>query len=793
MTGRTPRGLRLHIGIFGRRNVGKSSLLNAITRQQVSIVSEQAGTTTDPVEKPMELLPLGPVLFIDTAGVDDAGALGTLRVERTRLVLDRTDVGVIVTDCGQWGDYEEALRAQMASLKIPVVVVFNKSDLDCPNPDKVAQLSLAGVRVVEAAATQGVGVLDLRSALVAAAPADFMEAPALLSDLVPPGEVAVLVVPIDKEAPKGRLIMPQVQAIRDLLDNDSWCLVVKERELRSALDTLKRQPRLVVTDSQAFLKVAADTPPDVPMTSFSILFSRLKGDLTTLVRGALAIEKLKAGDRILIAEACSHHTIGEDIGRVKIPRWLEQYVGGKLKFQHVQGHDFPADLSSYSLVIHCGSCTQGRREMLGKILKCQSAGVPISNYGLVIAYSLGIFERALSPFPGALEALRQKELIACSQISNTSSGAVGAACEPRPCNTADTSIGERLTSTMNHGEIINWLREQRPEQLAVLWAQADQVRKQHVGDAVHLRGLVEISNYCIRQCTYCGIRCGNQAVERYRVPASEILQCAHRAVKLGYGTLVMQAGEDPGLTRQWVADLVARIKAETPLAVTLSLGERPDEDLQAWRAAGANRYLLRFETSDPDLYATIHPPRPGQTDNRFSILARLREIGYEVGSGIMVGIPGQTVESVADDLLAFRNIDLDMIGIGPFIAHPDTPLGQEHERAAVTGQVGNDETTVLKVVALARILRPDANIPATTALGTINRDSGRAHGLMRGANVVMPNLTPAQYRVKYTIYPNKASIDVTTDEGNASFRASIESLGRTIGEGAGGRCRAART
>lgn len=409
MAGRTPRGLRLHIGIFGRRNVGKSSLLNAVTRQQVSIVSAEAGTTTDPVEKPMELLPLGPVVFIDTAGVDDVGALGALRVSKTQQVLDRTDLGVIVTECGEWGEFENALLEKMSGAKIPVVAVFNKIDLARPEPACEANLRAAGVHVVQAAATNGVGVLDLRAALVDAAPADYMEAPSLLSDLVPPGEMAVLVVPIDKEAPKGRLILPQVQSIRDLLDNDSWCLVVKERELRAALDTLTRPPRLVVTDSQAFLKVAADTPPAVAMTSFSILFSRLKGDLCTLVRGACAVDSLRGGDRVLIAEACSHHPIGEDIGRVKIPRWLEQYVGAKLEFQHVQGHDFPADLSEYRLVIHCGSCTQNRREMLSKIVKCQRAGVPITNYGLVIAYSLGIFERALSPFPAALEVWRQEK------------------------------------------------------------------------------------------------------------------------------------------------------------------------------------------------------------------------------------------------------------------------------------------------------------------------------------------------------------------------------------------------
>lgn len=406
MPGGTTRGLRLHIGIFGRRNVGKSSLLNAITRQQVSIVSDAAGTTTDPVEKPMELLPLGPVVFIDTAGVDDEGALGSLRVSRTNQVLQRTDLGVIVTEAPEWGEFEESLRLTMNQLKIPIVVVFNKIDLNQPDEEKEALLRASGVAVVHTAAASGQGILDLRAALLQSAPADYMEPPSLLSDLVPPGDVAVLVVPIDKEAPKGRLITPQVQTIRDLLDNDSFCLVVKERELKEALSVLSHPPRLVVTDSQAFLKVAADTPTEVPLTSFSILFSRFKGDLRVMVEGACAVDRLKSGDQVLIAEACSHHPIGEDIGRVKIPRWLEQYVGGALNFKHVQGHDFPADLSPYKLVIHCGACSQNRREVLNKIMKCQEAGVPITNYGLVIAYSLGIFERALSPFPAALDAYR---------------------------------------------------------------------------------------------------------------------------------------------------------------------------------------------------------------------------------------------------------------------------------------------------------------------------------------------------------------------------------------------------
>ena len=401
-----PKSFRLHIGIFGRRNVGKSSLLNAITRQQVSIVSEFAGTTTDPVEKPMELLPLGPVLFIDTAGIDDVGALGELRVQKTRQVFDRTDLGVLVADAAEWGEFEERTLGEFVARGTPAIVVFNKVDLNEPLASVIDELQAKGVPVVRTAATSGAGILDFRQALLDNAPDDFVNNPTILADLVGPGEIAILVAPIDKEAPKGRLIMPQVQSIRDLLDNDAYCMVVKERELRTALENLRKPPKLVVTDSQAFLKVAADTPRDVPLTSFSILFSRFRGDLLSQVQGTLAIDSLRTGDRVLIAEACSHHPIAEDIGRVKIPRWLTQYVGGKLEFTHVQGHDFPDDVSPYKLVVHCGACTVNRREVLSRIMRCRQAGVPFTNYGLAIAFSLGIFERALEPFPAALEVYR---------------------------------------------------------------------------------------------------------------------------------------------------------------------------------------------------------------------------------------------------------------------------------------------------------------------------------------------------------------------------------------------------
>ncbi len=403
---RAPKTFRLHIGIFGRRNTGKSSILNALTQQDVSIVSEIAGTTTDPVEKPMELLPLGPVLFIDTAGIDDVGDLGGKRIAKTMQVFDRTDLGVIVTNFLTWGEFENKLIEELRIRNIPYIIIFNKIDIYPENKDIIPVIEELKIPFIYTSATEATGIAELRQLLLQKAPSDFINRPSILADLVGPGEAAILVIPIDKEAPKGRLILPQVQSIRDLLDNDSFCMVVKERELREALNRLNKPPKLVVTDSQAFLKVAADTPNDIPLTSFSILFARFQGDLIEMVAGAMSIDKLKTGDKILIAEACTHHPIGEDIGTVKIPRWLTQYVGGKLEIDNIRGNDFPENISQYKLIIHCGACMWNRRNMLSRIEKARQAQVPITNYGLTIAYSLGIFERALQPFPAALEVYK---------------------------------------------------------------------------------------------------------------------------------------------------------------------------------------------------------------------------------------------------------------------------------------------------------------------------------------------------------------------------------------------------
>jgi biotin synthase len=347
-------------------------------------------------------------------------------------------------------------------------------------------------------------------------------------------------------------------------------------------------------------------------------------------------------------------------------------------------------------------------------------------------------------------------------------------------------LGELDPATMDRAAVGRWVREEEPARLERLWAAADAVRQAHVGDEVHLRGLVELSNVCVRQCAYCGIRAGHRGLRRYRMTADEVLACAREITSFGFGTAVLQSGEDYGLTRDWVADVVRRIKRETPLAVTLSLGERSEADLLAWREAGADRYLLRFETSDPELYARIHPQRPGQEHDRFWVLRRLRDLGYEVGSGMMVGIPGQTWDTLAGDVWTLREYDHDMIGIGPFIPHPDTPLGSRACADAGPEQVPPSEDVVLRAVALARLVCPGANIPSTTALATINPLRGREHGLQRGANVVMPNFTPSEYRVLYEIYPGKACLHETAGTCRECLVARIEGIGRTVGVGPGG-------
>jgi [FeFe] hydrogenase H-cluster maturation GTPase HydF len=395
---KTPKSLRLHIALFGRTNVGKSSFLNLVAGQDVAIVSEQAGTTTDVVEKPMELLPIGPVVFLDTAGVDDTTALGEKRIGRTEKVFDRADVILLLHEGDEVTGFERSIEARAAEKKIPVIKIANKADLT--NPSDPSYLCCNSTDL----ASRDKILAELKAEILRVCPDEFISPPPLMGDLVKPGGLAVLVVPIDLQAPKGRLILPQVSTIRDALDNDAATLICKEREYAHMLSVLKQPPDIVICDSQMVLKMVADTPPGIPCTTFSILFARLKGDLRKFAIGAATIEKLNPGDKVLIAESCSHHALEDDIGRVKIPRWLRQYVGIDLEIDIFSGRDFPDTLSDYKLAVQCGGCMQNRREVLSRIEKCEAAGVPITNYGLCISQTQGVLRRVLSPFPAALDA-----------------------------------------------------------------------------------------------------------------------------------------------------------------------------------------------------------------------------------------------------------------------------------------------------------------------------------------------------------------------------------------------------
>ncbi len=399
----TPSGERIHIGIFGRRNAGKSSIINALTGQELAIVSEVRGTTTDPVSKSMELLPLGPVVMIDTPGLDDEGGLGALRIQKAYQMLNKSDIALLVID-GRTGITAEdrQILERIRKKNIPYAVIFNKADIVRPDRDKVSK-TLADSKINEersiwVSAETKENIHQLKELIASLIPA---ESPGhrIVGDLIQPSDFIILVVPIDKAAPKGRLILPQQQTIRDILDSDAVSIIVKETHLKETLESLDRRPALVITDSQAFKKAAADTPADIPLTSFSILFARYKGNLKTLVEGARMLDKLKDGDKVLISEGCTHHRQCDDIGTVKLPGWIKQYTGKELDFQFTSGTEFPAVLEDYELIIHCGGCTLNEREMKYRLKCAEDAGIPMTNYGTAIAYMNGILDRSIAVFP----------------------------------------------------------------------------------------------------------------------------------------------------------------------------------------------------------------------------------------------------------------------------------------------------------------------------------------------------------------------------------------------------------
>ena len=404
----TPMSERIHIGFFGKRNAGKSSVMNAVTGQDIAVVSDVKGTTTDPVYKSMELLPLGPVVMMDTPGIDDEGDLGNLRVKKSYQVLNKTDVAVLVID-GTAGASEEdrALLIRIREKKIPYVVVLNKKELAPPEAeqDTARFLELAEDHMISVSAADGSGIHELKEMIGRIAKTEEPEK-YLVRDLLAPSDIAVLVVPIDSAAPKGRLILPQQQTIRDILEADAVSVVVKETELKNVFEKFTQKPKMVITDSQAFAQVAKDTPDDILLTSFSILMARYKGNLEQAVRGVTALDALEDGDTVLISEGCTHHRQCDDIGTVKIPRWIREYTGKEIQIETTSGTEFPDDLTKYKLIVHCGGCMLNEREMKYRLSCAQDQGVPMTNYGILIAYVKGILKRSVQVFPEIYELLQ---------------------------------------------------------------------------------------------------------------------------------------------------------------------------------------------------------------------------------------------------------------------------------------------------------------------------------------------------------------------------------------------------
>ncbi len=398
---KTPRGLRPYIVILGRRNAGKSSLINAITGQPIAIVSDIEGTTTDPVSKAMEVLPIGPVVIVDTAGIDDIGKLGKERVKKTEKMIERADVGIIVIDERGWQEEEEEIYKKLKRNNAGIIIVLNK--IDTVNSDVVEELEklmkLKNEELIKVSAKDNVGIEDLKEKIKEVLPQHVIQENTIIGDMINGGDLVLLVAPIDLEAPAGRLILPQVQTLRDILDNDAVGMIVKEKELRHVIDDMGIMPKLVITDSQAVLDVYADLPENMPFTTFSILFARFKGELDIFVEGVLEIDKLKDGDKVLISEACTHYTAADDIGRVKIPRWILNYTGKDIKFDVFAGKEFPDDIDNYKLVVHCGGCVITRREMLRRMKFLQNRNIPVTNYGVAISYLHGMLRRTLSPIP----------------------------------------------------------------------------------------------------------------------------------------------------------------------------------------------------------------------------------------------------------------------------------------------------------------------------------------------------------------------------------------------------------
>lgn len=734
----TPSGERLRISFFGKRNAGKSSLVNAVTGQQLAVVSDTLGTTTDPVSKAMELLPLGPVVITDTPGYDDEGELGEKRVRKTKQILNKSDIAVLVTDASRPLEPIEEEMLQLFVMKnIPYIIARNKVDT---LSDSEKLLASEDEHIIYTSATEGLNIDRLKDK-IGGLNADQGPGVRLVGDIISPGQLIVLVIPIDEAAPKGRLILPQQQAIRDILESGAYAITTRETELSDLLERLgeDRRPDLVITDSQAFERVSREVPEDIPLTSFSILMARYKGFLETAVKGARAIDELRDGDKVLISEGCTHHRQCGDIGTVKLPNWLRQRTGRELIIETSSGGDFPEDLEEYSLIIHCGGCMLSAREMTYRMKCAIDAGVPFTNYGVAIAYMKGILDRSIAMIPHS---------------------------------SAVTRLIDKLERdhTLTRDEWRCILENFDQEDLEYAGSRARMVADRVYGRDIYIRGIVEFSNICNRNCNYCGLRSGNSRLERYRLSEDDILECCRDGYRYGFRTFVLQSGEDPYYDRDMICRIVRRIREEYPdVAITLSIGEKSYEDYKAFREAGADRYLLRHETANREHYNQLHPSDMSW-ENRMRCLRDLKSLGYQVGCGVMIGAPGQTTDCLIDDMEFMGDFRPEMIGLGPFLPHSDTPYRDEPK--------GSYDMTLL-LISLCRLMLPDVLLPATTALGTI-RPNGREMGVLAGANVIMPNLSPVQVRDKYMLYDNKICTGDTSDQCRGCIERRMELIGYNV-------------
>lgn len=714
MIQKTMKALRLQIGIFGRTNVGKSSFLNLVAGQDVAITSEEAGTTTDVVEKAMELLPLGPVLWLDTAGVDDHSALSDLRLEKTKKIFDRCDVAILVLEADIWTQDEENIIAELSARKTPVICVINKTDLRHPGNSYLESLKARSLPVILASSISNYEKRDetlqaLKKIMVELCPEDFLNPPPLIGDLVPRSGLTVMVVPIDLEAPKGRIKPLQSQTIREALDHQTGVLVVKENEYKTFLKKLTALPDLVVCDSHVVDQVTAETPASVPCTTFSILFTRFKGDLDEMVRGLTVISELKNGDRILIAEACTHHAIQDDIGRVKIPNWLKKHTGADLDIRVSSGCDYPEDVRDYKLIVHCGSCMLNRRAMLSRIEAAKTAKVAITNYGVCISYLQGVLERALKPFPSALETFEREVKPILSRKKATKTETVEEWIQNRikpeeifkymdsgKSFIPDEEIVLKLSQNKNPDkirvreiiakslEIKNLTPDETavlihvtdPELIEEMKAAALKIKKKVYDNRIVTFAPLYLGNACVNNCVYCGFRRDNHLMERSVLTMDEIgKEVEVLAGRIGHKRLVVVYGEHPDMDIDYMVKSIKTIyDVKIPVRhgignirrVNVNAPPLSIDELKKLNGAGLGTYQVFQETYHRPTYEKLHPKGTIKGDYlwRLYVMHRALEAGIDdVGVGALFGLYDWRYEVMA---LIYHAAQLESkFGIGP--------------------------------------------------------------------------------------------------------------------------------